>query len=384
MALYIVDSFKSGKEHEIINGMLVKMYADIYDEIRLRTLSSHFSNIQKYFHKKNIQYKSIYDFRNGDSKILILLQYFFGFLYDIYYYICAKEVLFLTINPLSLFIIKLTNIFLNKKVIFVCHGELDSLRKNGLKYFSKYYRPILVMLKISFNIKINKNIYYLILGESIKKNLLSINSYYSKLNLIVIDHPYEYENQSRYNEEKNEVITFGSIGIATKEKNSDKIFELANKFDSEVSLKQLKFILCGKIKFDIDCYDTKNVTMPVKYNNMLERSEYEKIINQIDYVLFFYKKDSYKLIASGAFFDVLKMEKPIISIKNDFFQYYFDKYGEIGYLCEDVEQMEQVINNIIYYKEDKKDLFIKNIKKIKEELSYEKIKNKLLEQMEKI
>lgn len=40
------------------------------------------------------------------------------------------------------------------------------------------------------------------------------------------------------------------------------------------------------------------------------------------------------------------MRKPIIAIRNDYFQYLFDTYGEFGYLVDDIYQMREMILKI--------------------------------------
>ncbi|WP_058485668.1 glycosyltransferase family protein [Defluviitalea phaphyphila] len=387
--IYIIDSFRKGNEHEVVNGMLINMYKSMYKKVILRTVKSHYEKINKYIKfDRDINYRCILNIREINYKLATLLQYIIGVFYDIYYYIKAKEILFLTINPFSLFFIKFLNILLKKKVIFVCHGELDSLRKEGLNYFSIYYRFILILFRFIFNIKINMNIYYIILGESIKNNLLQLNPYYKKLNLIVIDHPYDYSETffkgiKRENKSKNNTIKLGIVGVATKEKNSDKIFELADMFQQEIKDKKLEFTIVGKIKFNIEKYNKHNVKMPGLGKDLIEREEYERIVNELDYILFFYDKDSYKLIASGSFFDAIKMGKPIISIKNDFFNYYFSKYGDMGYLCDNINDMINVINNLLL-KNIKTDVFKNNIKRAKNDLSYNNIFINLKNQMEKL
>lgn len=76
---------------------------------------------------------------------------------------------------------------------------------------------------------------------------------------------------------------------------------------------------------------------------MLSDVEFETKILMLDFVLFFYNSDSYKYTASGAFFDCVKYEIPFIAIKNDFFNYYQEKYGPIGYLEDDYESLENRI-----------------------------------------
>ena len=86
------------------------------------------------------------------------------------------------------------------------------------------------------------------------------------------------------------------------------------------------------------CYETGDVP--------LSRDEYDRRIQELDYILYFYSSDAYKITASGAIFDAINMRKPIIAIRNDYFQYLFDTYGEFGYLVDDIYQMREMILKI--------------------------------------
>ena len=50
---------------------------------------------------------------------------------------------------------------------------------------------------------------------------------------------------------------------------------------------------------------------------------------------------------TGIFLDAVKYLKPIIALKTDDLTHYFEKFGELGFLCESVEEMKQVILDII-------------------------------------
>ena len=69
-------------------------------------------------------------------------------------------------------------------------------------------------------------------------------------------------------------------------------------------------------------------------------------ITQLDYILYLYPVNSYKLTASGAIMDALKLEKPILSLYNDFFNALL-KDNPIGYIKGSVEELAEVIKNLI-------------------------------------
>jgi hypothetical protein len=95
----------------------------------------------------------------------------------------------------------------------------------------------------------------------------------------------------------------------------------------------------------------------------------------------FYPKEAYQFMPSGVFFDAIKLEKPIIAIRNSFFEYYFSLLGNIGFLVDDLVEMKVLIGKldrgeIDCYKEQ-----LNHLHQAKEMLSIESIKAQLLKQL---
>ena len=68
----------------------------------------------------------------------------------------------------------------------------------------------------------------------------------------------------------------------------------------------------------------------------LDRISFDSYVKELDYILYFYGIEKYKLIASGAIFE----------LKNTYFEYLSNKYGDIGFLCDNIEQMATIIENL--------------------------------------
>jgi hypothetical protein len=54
-----------------------------------------------------------------------------------------------------------------------------------------------------------------------------------------------------------------------------------------------------------------------------------------------------KMKTTGIFLDTVQYLKPIIALKSNDLAHYFELFGELGILCDSVEEMEQVLVNII-------------------------------------
>jgi glycosyltransferase involved in cell wall biosynthesis len=86
------------------------------------------------------------------------------------------------------------------------------------------------------------------------------------------------------------------------------------------------------------------------------------------YCIFLYPKNSYKLTASGALLESLAHLKPVISLRNSYLEYIFNKMGNIGYLCSTIEEMTVIIKEIS--QEQDTNIYIKQQENIRSGLWY--------------
>lgn len=367
-----VETLKTGDEHLIVNAKIIEMFNIVFKEkIEVYSEKNHGDKLKSY--NDIIKYKHIKVIGHGKGKIRSILHFFLSILYNFLFLLCSTKkdkIIYLSVNPVGLLVIKILNFLLRREVYMVCHSELEFLIEENDKYLGSIYKKIARIYRFSFN-KIKKdNIKYIVLGESIKRNLLKFYEKLDENRIIAIDIPYEYSSLLKdISLSKN--MKFGCIGIGSLSKGTDNIFRVAECFKEKIKNEEVTFSIIGKITEDVkqlaNCYvnflpDTQ----------MLDREEYESKVQELDYILYFYPKDSYKLIASGAFFDAIAYEKPILAIENDFFKYYFEKLGNIGYLCSDNEEMVKKIDFILSHRE-KYNIQKNNLKISKEKLAIEKI-----------
>lgn len=375
----IYETFRSKNEHSVVNGILTNIIGKIYknDKIEIYAQKNHIDIIKKYIDTDNIIYKNI-TVVGTDSKIRMFFHYIVSAWQDIILYILSSskdKLFYFSINPLSILTLKILNRIMKKNIYMVCHGELEHLIEENHRYLPKYYRIIAKIYKFSFYKIQNDYINYIVLGESIKNNIAKL--FKEKLDVnkfIAIDIPYDYQ-EIKIQEKLNKKLLFSSVGVASTAKGTEKIFSIAKRIKEENNSKNINFSIIGKMTDSMEKYKNEFVIYS-NDNKMKSRDEFEAEIEKIDYVLYFYPNDAYKLIASGAFFDAISFEKPIIAIENDFFKYYFDRFGEIGYLCKDEEEVENIIKMVIKNNSNY-EILKNNIKKAKIELSQEKILNAL-------
>ncbi|HIB8180947.1 TPA: hypothetical protein ACWX1I_002350 [Elizabethkingia anophelis] len=277
----------------------------------------------------------------------IFFRYLIGCLYAIFFLIKygkskRTKIIFAQLNPFLALLLNFKNNYLKSNIDIICHGELEySIAK------SKIYKPLFLysnFIKKFLENKRNDNIRLIVLSNSIKENL---KKYYPNIPLQSIDvvyHPYIYSNNIQYNN-NDQIKVLGTIGSMAPSKGLNNLIKLAEILKEKT--KDIKIQVVGSYDFLTDEYPVEFV-FDMKYfpNN----EEFNDKISKLDVILFFYEKNSYKLTASGALLDAVNHNKIVLSLRNEYFEDLFNKFGAIGFLCDDVNEMAALIEGICHKK----------------------------------
>ena len=218
----------------------------------------------------------------------------------------------------------------NAKVYYVLHGGLEVL-ENPVGIFKLMHYLVSSIRKLPDNSKI------IVLGNSIRKNFLHYFPNFDK-RIFAIDLPCSKIPTNNETNVKSENIKIGSIGIAQKEKGNYLLKDLAL-FVQEKKL-NIGIYHVGKMFKDL-FYLEKFVYLPLPKEGLASREDFSKAAMELDYFLYFYDKSKYKLTASGALFDAFIYRKPIIALRNDYFEDIFNRFPGIGYLCDNFDEMKE-------------------------------------------
>ena len=261
----------------------------------------------------------------------------------------SDKIIFLNALPIVIFLSKI--IFSSKKEIyFFLHG-MDKLEQEN-KGIYKY-------MNLFFKLRNQKEKHkYIVLGKNIKENLIEIFPN-MKEQFFSIDHPYSFEKKYEY-KDINKILNLGTVGIISQEKGLNNIFKFIEKN------KKYNFKHIGKSVSEIPNKFRKY--FPYK-NDLLEKDKFEEEILNLDYILILYPKNSYRLTASGVYFDCIKYNKPLLGLKNEYFEYMFKKYGEIGKLFESIDEIIEYLSQERKILDSDYDIFHKNMKRIKKALN---------------
>lgn len=293
----------------------------------------------------------------------------------------AELIVFASAFPFTALSLNLFSKIFKQRIIVCLHGDLGVLSLKRNKPTTVIFRSA---IKCFFKYRGLKTI-VLFYGKSIEEGLFKMFLDYKKKNVISIDHPYNYDRQSNYDEPSlDNKVTVANIGTGLMNKNSQLLYRLTELQKNNIINNKIKFIQIGNVSKEVLSYSNKYVEI-LNNNEFIPFEIFEENIKKADYFIYFFTNNSvYDLCPSGTFFDAIKYRKPIISLHNPFFDYYFKKLGNIGYLCDSIEEMDQIINSILEGKDNAYAEQINALTSATALLSIDKIQNSFLEQYSKI
>lgn len=187
---------------------------------------------------------------------------------------------------------------------------------------------------------------YLVPGESIEQEVVSrfpaLQPY-----LISIDMPYRFAAEKEHLPFTKGTVTFGALGVLRKVKGSHEFLRLAREVRQQATPCRPEFVCVGPI---VDKKLRKLITDDVSIPSPdapLPAELFERHVRQLDYAVFLHASETYTFGVSGVLLDSFSYLKPIIALKNPCMSYYFRRMGNIGYLCDDYQQLKQVVLRLL-------------------------------------
>jgi hypothetical protein len=249
----------------------------------------------------------------------------------------------------------------------MCHGELELLNNDWIENlgpFTKIIKKNIIAFFPNKNIRIAKNLIFVVLGESILLNLKNILPLNIADSIYTIDHPFIFDGLEKDYKQQDK-LNLGTIGAVSKTKNIDQFVYIAKLFLPEIKTEKISFSATGAVYCKREELLNAYIDIPDEDNAFISRDMFNDRIQRLDYILFFYHSKMYKYLASGAVLDAINAEIPVIALKNDYFEYLFSRFGPFGYLVNSIDDMEELIHKILAG--EKMELF--SFKRIKGNLS---------------
>lgn len=344
-AKYIAIS-NPGDVHEVLNTSVVIMLGLICEHVVVYANNDCCENLSNQvnllgFKKKNIKYVRTKLLKKKRG----ILHWIYCGLQSLYVVLSSSRddlLFFSSLNPFFWSFFNICSRMGKYKMFHICHNDLDFLYTKKKGKINLHYHLINYIFKYSSPAKHN---YFMVLGDSIKSGL--VNSINNKIcdNIISIIHPYykiELDDESCRGDVGidicNKELKIGIAGSFSYNKGYD-VLESFNNIVASYSNINIYFFSVTECDISgLECVTNLNKT-----GEHLSRLEYSRMVKSMDFLFFPYPIDSYKLCASGAVYESIIHKKPIIALKNDYFDFLFHKFGSLGYLYEDEEQLRSLI-----------------------------------------
>jgi hypothetical protein len=350
--IIVSELYREGEEHVPINASLLCMLSKIYSDqpVVFWSSTSHSNAVQRFIESKGISLQNVTFQQVASLHIGLPISSYMKKvmceilnvkrLHSTIRHLQPAQVFYLSISPFTSCVFHKFIYDNSYRARIVLHGDLEFIRLNTTRLRNYLGR----CLRMAFR-SASKNLSYIVLDHLIKKNLVK-TGLINAGRIISLPHPYIFNDHFlNYNDENAPVIPpvhIGMIGVASMEKNSQLLFGLADRLRNECLSGKVIFTIIGKNENISDAYQNEYVEIVGK-EGMVTRPVFEQQIGSIHFSIFFYSNEAYQLSSSGALLDAIEFEKPLIALRNDLFESIFSEAGEIGYLCNSVDEMYDLI-----------------------------------------
>lgn len=375
---YYIDTYSVEHLHEMYDASSLKMFAVMYDKIEYRASLSSYMNVRILLGNQlpeSVRYKSIWVGKGGCFLYNVVKQ-FVATIVNVFYIIKAGKNADTILNYNTAMALRFINVaakISKGRVLVVCHGEMQDLvvkRKT-----SPLFKWGMSLFKDT-RLKIADGLYFAVLGNVIKKNVIDIVSPQAGKKVLSFDHTAIFDkiSMTEHDHNHNNKLILGMIGHLRESKGFSEYMNLASHLKNN---SMVEFRAIGRIWIDKYKIEESGIVLPEGVGNeSLTRQEMYDMIRELDYVVCLFPKEGYKFTASGSIFDAIDCERPILSLYNDYFSGLFDTCGQFGYL---ENTMDDLINRIEWLCLNKGEITW-NIKSIKEKLQPESAAERFVKQ----
>jgi hypothetical protein len=140
-------------------------------------------------------------------------------------------------------------------------------------------------------------------------------------------------------------LRLGLVGQATEAKGITPFLNLARAFQ-QTHPDTVRFHLVGNAPAGTDMTPFAVLNEPVPIFH-IPRPEFIEKLRRLHYVCLMLQPGYYELSASGALLDAITWLRPVIATRVPIIVELFERFGEIGELCDDLDDMRAVITRLV-------------------------------------
>ncbi len=230
----------------------------------------------------------------------------------------------------------------NTKVTTLLHSEA----KYCVGWISRNPVTRALSLRNAINMCVRKGVRIVVLEEFIRRELTRHWPQWGPI-LFTLEHPVWCVGETAPPIHTHGVIRFGFLGLASKAKGFDKFVDVARRIKS-IYRDKVEFHAIGSMGRDhFSTAELDQVLDTVPSEQKLERTEYDRLVRMLNFVVMPYRPMDYNLCASGALLDAIAFNKPIVAWRQPLFADLFDRYGDFGVLYEGDDGLFRAIVSIL-------------------------------------
>ena len=332
----VVDLVNHGNGHGLVNKSLIRQLRRFFRITYLGKKSTcDFLRVLNF----DLTFKYLNEYNFKVSRLIYLTWLLLKVLVSSRY----SKVFFLAMNVREIRILIFLHHIIKPKV------EIHLFLHSNLEYLVNSDREVLIKL---FKSNIRKYVFgYWIINK--------INSLFLTNYLYNISHP--VESKIWYSPDPMS-MNFVFSGVCTRNKGFDIFCRLWNIFLNNTNT---EFSVAGSISKNY-CKELQEEFIFLRdidiADQFLSDESYSIICSKATYFVLPHL-ENYSLISSGSFMDCFMYNKPIITLKNDMSIYYFNKFGNIGYLCDNEDELSKVVSFcILNFDKNIYELQVRNLK----------------------
>jgi hypothetical protein len=246
----------------------------------------------------------------------------------------SEQVLFCSISRMQL--LHLKKFLLQRtgsQVRAVLHGDLDRIEHEQREAFPKNLFSMERVLQMPHPPALR----YLLLSESIRQHIpdrfrqaLAESSF--------IDHPYHFPP---VHPAPPEDLVFGVFGNSGDGRLLEQVVRSVKAVNPSVRFRLIGFLSNSKTVERLKPFVEDVTETPVS------RETFIRLAQGISHTLWLAPRDSFRLRASGTFFDALAYCKPLVYTANPYIDPYYLQNPRIGTRCESIEEVASTILNLV-------------------------------------
>lgn len=361
----LIDAYSWNDYHEVINVGYLLMLMQIYHDITYVADTGACDNIQSQlqaFGKStdNIHFvrKSFSKPSNGIRKFLRLFRVSWDNYWHYMHTPSDADVFYNNNLHLGTLLIHYFSFGKRNRVFSMCHAEMEMIDKREATTMSR--TAGCWMYRTAFcSTTLNRKMHFIMLSSDMADLFQSYIRKENRSQIHWIDHCYiRPQLTTSERADNSEKVRLGLPGAITPQRGLPELKKLLLSLPDEA-------LELYAISYISEHVSHPSLTLLNDTGRLSSYQEYGNYISQMDAILLLYRKDSYRMTASGAALEAIWQGKPIISIRNGYVDYLFRRFGPLGYVYDDIEQLSQQLLHI-----SRKDLslFNDNLAKARESL----------------